>query len=126
MIHQIRAFLEYWKIKLPNVPIPQEWRDFVDSEWSGDKLTTELPNLMRKLQPFAGEFSKFIALQNSKSEKLYMINEFIYQDCGALFQLIQSIQTGDYQERNLAVKRIIPIFFAFDATNYKRWCVLGK
>ena len=77
---------------------------------------------------FAGEFNKFIDLQNRKSEKLYMINEFIYQDCGALFFffLIQSIQTGDYQERNLAVKRIIPIFFAFDATNYKRWCVLGK
>ena len=98
----------------------------MDYEWSGEKLASELPNLMRHLQLFAGEFNKFIALQNRKSEKLFMINEFLFEDCSSLFQLIHSIQTGDYTERNLAVKRLIPCFFAFDSTNYKRWSILGK
>ena len=118
--------MDYWSIKLPHVPMPQVWRDFVDQEWSGDKLTAALPNLLHHLQSFAGYFRKFIALQNQKSEKLFLINEFIFEDCSALFQLLHSIQTGNYEERNIAIKRFLPVFFSFDATNYKRWSLLGK
>ena len=126
MLHQLRAFIEYWRIKIPSVPILEYWQQYIDCDWNGDNLAEQLPKLLENLEPFQSQFNQFIKLQNTKSEMLLLINEFLFEDCSALFQLLNAIQTGNYSERNLAMKRMMPVFYAFDATNYKRWSVLGK
>ena len=76
------------------------------------------------LQSFSSEFFAFIDKVGKKSEIQKLLNDFVWQDCSALLQLILSIQTGDVGSRNLSMKRIIPMFFAFDRINYKRWSVI--
>ena len=52
------------------------------------------------------------------------MNDFIWEDCSTLLELLMSIQSGNHNERITALKRVNRSFFAFDSINYKRWGVL--
>ena len=67
---------------------------------------------------------KYVLLSIRLERLLPTVNSFVWNETSALFHLLTSIQTGDHKDRCLALKRMIPNFWAMDATHYKRWSVL--
>ena len=83
-----------------------------------------LENALNETKEFSSEFFIFVAKLNDKSENWNMMNQFIWEDCSSLVQLLISIQSGNHDDRIIALKRINRSFFAWDAINYKRWGIL--
>ena len=80
--------------------------------WDIKENRKELLNqCIQELKNFTKEFFRFIKKLGEKSENMKLLNDFVWQDCSALVQLLLSIQTGNTESRNLAMKRIIPMFF---------------
>ena len=76
------------------------------------------------MKQFSTEFKKFIQILSQRSENFYSINTFLWSDASSLIQLLHSIQTGDFESRVTACKRMTPLFFSMDAVNYKKWSSL--
>ena len=58
---------------------------------------------------------------NQKSDNMAFLSQFVWEDMSGLMILLDSIQTGNFSDRNIAMKMITPLFFSMDRVNYKRW-----
>lgn len=117
---QLRMFLSYCKFE--EIELPQELEQLSQSKWSdiADKKKF-LEDTVNSLKPLASHFETFISLQSEKDENWNLLNTFLWTDVSAMLQLLRSIQTGNFEERLIAMKRMIPLFYAMDNTHYKRW-----
>ena len=125
IINQIKAFCDTNDRDACSQEVGQAIEKLKTLDWDNkENRKNLLEECVKELQNFTSAFFEFVEKLGKKSENQQLLNAFVWQDCSALLQLILSIQTGDIESRNLAMKRIIPMFFAFDRINYKRWSVI--
>ena len=61
------------------------------------------------------KFFNFIDQLGKKSENLYLLNSYAFEDAAALLSLLQAIQSGDFEARLAAIKSMGSLFFSFDS-----------
>ena len=77
------------------------------------KLHEFLPALLE-------EFSEFCDNKAEKYETFKFWNRFLKEDCFSYIQLWIAIRTGDWNMRQVALKKMAPLFHAFDRQNYSK------
>ena len=73
-----------------------------------------MSEVLGKLGPLESRFFGFVDLLGARSENWVMLNSLVWTEANALLQLLYSIQNGSHETRNLALRRMIGNFFAFD------------
>ena len=96
----------------------------VDLQSSNRKLQMEEIFSLLRQSGLMEKFFNFIDQLGKKSENLFFLNCYAFEDGAALLSLLQSIQTGDFEARMAALKSMGSMFFSFDSINYKRWTVI--
>ena len=94
IVNQIKAFCD----TMERDDCSQEIRQGIDKlktlDWDvKENRKNLLEECVNELRNFDSEFFDFV--ENQK-----FLNDFVWQDCSALLQLILAIQTGDNESRN--------------------------
>ena len=84
-----------------------------NTKW--EKLTTKMKSL---------GFDKFNENGKKKSEQFLFWHNFISKVIPGLRDLTRSHREGDWKLHLSAIQEALPLVFAFDRTNYKRWLPL--
>ena len=84
-----------------------------NTEW--DKFTTKMKSL---------GFDELNDNRKKKSEQFLFWHNFISKVFLVLRNLMCSHREGDWKLHLSAIQRTLPLVFAFDRTNYKRWLPL--
>ena len=63
------------------------------------------------------DFFKFVTLLGERSENFKFLNCFVWDEVSAILHLLETVQTGNFKDRCIAIKRCIPMYFSGDATN---------
>ena len=118
---EIRMFVQYWMKIHPKEILPSPLSTLEHVEWEKiDDKQAYIGELVSSMKQFSTEFKKFIQILSQRSENFHFINTFLWSDASSLIQLLHSIQTGDFESRVTACKRMTPLFFSMDAVNYKK------
>ena len=112
VLSQIKAFCDY--IDIDQSPLKDNFYKLKNIDFSQEKSDSFVRECLDGLKPFQSEFMKFIGKLGEKSENHALVNSFVWDECSTLLQLLNAIQTGSIGDRNLAMKRMIPHFFAMD------------
>ena len=114
MLHQIKSFIDHINLDQCDENLRLGYQTLKDINWDQEKTNDFLDICKEGLKPFSEKFYSFLTKLSEKSENYRLINSFVWEDCSALLQLLSSIQSGDIEERDIAMKRMIPLFFAMD------------
>ena len=87
-----------------------------------DTLTDALLQLNTKAS--SNEFETFQSNGTQSSHQFVFWNTFLSTIYPALRDLTRSHREGNWEMHLSAVQRAMPLVFAFDRTNYKRWLPL--
>ncbi|XP_022111561.1 uncharacterized protein LOC110990766 [Acanthaster planci] len=77
------------------------------------KLHNILPSVLE-------EFNEYCNNMTEKFETFKFWNRFLKEDCFCYIQLWIAMRSGNWQMRLCALKRMAPLFFAFDRQNYSK------
>ena len=114
IIHQVKTFCDSADREGCDQNVKVALERLKSLDWNVRENRRELlKESVKELKNFTKEFFDFIAKIGEKSENMKLLNDFIWQDCSALLQLLLAIQTGNLENRNLAMKRMIPMFFRY-------------
>ena len=75
-------------------------------------------NLLSELTPFINEFDTFCNDMSQKCETFKFWHQFLREDCFAYISLHIAMRKGDWNLRLVALKKMAPLFQAFDRHNY--------
>lgn len=74
--------------------------------------------LLSELGPLIDEFDTFCENMSQKSETFKFWHQFVREDCFAYISLHTAMRKGDWNLRVVSLKKMAPIFQAFDRLNY--------
>ena len=52
------------------------------------------------------------------------MNCFLWEEGSSLIHMLNSIQSGDHEQKLISMKRILPTFFSMDSVHYRRWTII--
>ena len=67
-----------------------------------------------------GEFRAFLDAMNKKDDTFKFCSRFVHEDAQYYISLYIAIRTGNWDLRNVSLKKMVPIVRAFDRVNYSR------
>ena len=76
------------------------------------------------MKPFLKQLDEFVKKSCAESELFKFWNTFLNEIVSVLIDLTRSHREEGWNLHLSAVRRALPLFFAFNRTNYSRWCPL--
>ena len=75
-------------------------------------------HFMSAVLPFVDEFNSYCKEMSQKCETFKFWNQFIREDCLCYVNLFIAMRTGNWNLRLASLKKMVPLFQAFDRQNY--------
>ena len=100
--------------KIATAPASSDCTKEIRERWNTVESCTGYKELKK-------QFAEFVSSGNETSENFRYWNTFLDVIFPVLNDLTQSFRHGDWNKHLSAVRRAIPLFFAFGHTNYSRW-----
>lgn len=119
---QIEAFTASLPLNLPSGinEALKEFKNFVDCE--DDHRTWRY--FQDRCEPYLTSFKEFITQRRSSNKEFRFWDTFLNDIAPVLMDLNRSHREGNWKLHLSAVRRSLPLFFAFNRTNYRRWAPL--